>query len=185
MKKFTLILLIAITTLIYILNIDDLGLYAGDSIVSNNQEMYRYVTAIFAHADLNHLFSNMVFLGVFGKEVLKRVSSVTFLVIYLISGVVANYASVYYYAIKYPNKIIYTLGASGASFAMLGAVIICLINERKNKGYKKDGIYIFLLPLILLLENASNVNYTAHITGLIVGALLMQIVLIFKRGRYV
>lgn len=187
MKKLVLVILIIATVLVYLLKIQNIGLYAGSSIYTSNQENYRYFTAIFAHSNLNHLFSNMIFLIVFGKEVIKFISGIEFLIIYFLTGVLANYASVYYYGITSPNEVIYTLGASGATSGVLGAFVVIYIHEyrKKYKNSNNVGMYFLLVPISMLFGNDSSINYVAHIAGFVVGLIVMKIFLLFRKERYV
>jgi len=77
---------------------------------------WRFVTAIFLHGSLSHLMYNLFALIIFGLILEKLVGSSKFLLIYLVSGILANLVSIYFY----PSS----LGASGAIMGIIGALTI-------------------------------------------------------------
>lgn len=85
--------------------------------------VWQPVTYMFAHANLSHLFVNMLGLFFFGTQVERRMGSREFLLFYFITGVLAGLAS---FAIYAATGAWYTmlLGASGALFAVLLAFAI-------------------------------------------------------------
>jgi membrane associated rhomboid family serine protease len=48
------------------------------------------VTYMFLHADVLHIFGNMIFLGIFGDDVEEAMGPLRFIVFYFISGIVAG-----------------------------------------------------------------------------------------------
>ena len=91
-----------------------------DLFLLNNQalgvEFYRFITAIFLHGSLSHLVFNLFALIFFGLILEKFIGSKKFLLVFFISGVLANIFSVFFY----PSS----LGASGAIFGIIGCLTI-------------------------------------------------------------
>src|SRR5262249_8882009 len=58
----------------------------------NGFATYQLVTALFQHADLFHLFGNMLFLFVFGNAINAKLGHVRFLAAYLGIGALVNAA---------------------------------------------------------------------------------------------
>ena len=85
--------------------------------------IWQPITYMFAHANLSHLFVNMLGLFFFGTQVERRMGSREFLVFYFITGILAGLAS---FAIYAATGAWYTMlvGASGALFAVLLAFAI-------------------------------------------------------------
>ena len=79
-------------------------------------EPWRFITSIFLHGGVVHLLYNLLALLIFGLILEKFIGSFRFLIVFLISGILANLISVNFYSSS--------LGASGAIFGVIGALII-------------------------------------------------------------
>ncbi|MBI5958752.1 MAG: rhomboid family intramembrane serine protease [Chloroflexi bacterium] len=77
-------------------------------------------TAMFMHADIWHLFGNMMYLWTFGRRVEDACGSSRFLLFYLLSGVIANVGSV---VVTPKLDDIPSIGASGAIAGVMGAYL--------------------------------------------------------------
>lgn len=82
--------------------------------------VWTFVTYMFMHASLAHLFFNMFGLFIFGVPVERQLGSYEFLLYYLLTGVLAGIFSfgIYLPAFFHNNQVISLLGASGAIFAV-------------------------------------------------------------------
>ncbi|MFH1358832.1 MAG: rhomboid family intramembrane serine protease [archaeon] len=81
-----------------------------------NFEYWRFLSSIFLHGSVTHLFFNLFALLFFGILLEKKVGSNKFLIIFLASGIIANIISVNFYTSS--------LGASGAIYGIMGALTI-------------------------------------------------------------
>lgn len=77
---------------------------------------WRFVSAIFLHGDLAHILYNTFALALFGSMLERLIGSRRFMIIFFVTGILANGVSVFFY----PSS----LGASGAIFGIIGALII-------------------------------------------------------------
>ena len=77
---------------------------------------WRFLTAIFLHGNIVHLLYNIFALALFGSILEQLIGANKFLRIFLISGILANLISINFY----PNS----LGASGAIFGIIGALVV-------------------------------------------------------------
>lgn len=135
-------------------------------LVSKGQ-VYRLFTAIFLHGGVEHILSNMVMLYAAGDLLEKRIGHVRFALAYLVSGIAGNAVSYLYETV---SGIRYTaVGASGAVYGIMG-VIICLA-IRKVKGFEipKQRILLALFFSIYSSFAIPNIDYAAHIGGMIAG----------------
>ena len=80
------------------------------------QQPWSVVTYIFLHANLNHVFSNLFSLVLFGFILEKIVGPRNFLLVFFSSGIFAGIASLFFY----PSVI----GASGAIFGIMGVLSV-------------------------------------------------------------
>lgn len=141
-------------------------------------QIYRFFTCMFLHFGFMHLVGNMVVLMFLGDNVERAVGKVKYILIYLLGGLVGSVGS-FLYAFVY-NQGIVSAGASGAIFAVIGALLWLVI---RNKGRLEDMTTLRMCVLIAYaLYNgitSENVDMAAHIFGLI-GGFLIAIVLYRK-----
>lgn len=154
---------------------------AGDSFVLG-ESLFSWVGHILAHADLLHLFGNMLFLWVFGNAVCAKVGNLTYPFIYFGLGLVAGFVS---YAID-PHPAV---GASGAINGVVGMFIVWyFLNEiscwyffwffglHEGGTFSVSSFWIILLWVAFDIWNAvrgdSNIDHIAHLAGFVAGFLL-------------
>ena len=121
---------------------------------------YQILTSMFAHANIAHLFGNMLFLFVFGLRAEEFFSLSEYFFIYFLGGLTGNLLSLLLLPLNIPS-----LGASGAVFAIFGSITIY---ARKSIRQSIVGALIYAL-FLLFLSSGPNVNNFAHIGGLFVG----------------
>jgi len=78
-------------------------------------EPWRFLSAIFLHGSLVHLILNLFALAFFGSILERFIGGKRFLTVFFVTGILANLISVNFYDSS--------LGASGAIFGVLGALI--------------------------------------------------------------
>lgn len=143
-------------------------------LIEKTKEYYRFLSSAFMHADLDHLFSNMLVLFFLGNLVEKKVGHLKYMWLYLLSAILGNVASAIYEI--HLGYMFFSVGASGAIFGVIGAVLVLVL----AKGGRWETI---TLPRMLLMVGYSlysgfvveNVNNAAHIGGFVAGALIMGI----------
>ncbi|MCW4005859.1 MAG: rhomboid family intramembrane serine protease [Candidatus Bathyarchaeota archaeon] len=131
---------------------------------------YQLFTSMFVHATIIHLAGNMFFLLIFGLRGEEMFSLPEYLGIYIFGGLVGNLLSLIM------GPIFSSVGASGAIFALFGA---CVVYDRRRIGQSITGALIFAF-FLLIISSGANVNYLAHIGGLVSG-LIMGYVLASRR----
>jgi rhomboid protease GluP len=143
-----------------------------NSKIINDLEIWRLFTSMFLHGDALHLFSNMVSLLIFGAYVELSYSKYQFIIIYIISGLIGSIFSM----ILLPLNTI-SLGASGAIFGLIGAAVSIQIVRRDTPLIYLGLIYVFYF---VFSSFSPNVNYFAHIFGLLAGLIVG---FLFKRNK--
>ena len=146
--------------------------------VLEDGQYYRFFTCMFLHFGFMHLTGNMVVLMFLGDNVERAVGKVKFILIYILGGLFGSIGS-FTYAMIY-NPGIVSAGASGAIFALIGALLWLVI---RNKGRLEDMTTLKMCVLIAYaLYNgitSKNVDMAAHLFGL-VGGFLAAIILYRK-----
>jgi len=89
-----------------------------------NRKLISIFTSMFIHGGFWHLLGNMWFLWVFGDNVEDRFGHFRFLMLYLLSGIVAAILQVSFN----PNDVTPMVGASGSIAGVLGAYLILFPN---------------------------------------------------------
>lgn len=125
-------------------------------------QYYRAFTAMFLHANFQHIFFNMIALLIVGPAVEVLLGKARFLALYMLAGLAGSVAS---YLLSPAN--IYGLGASGAIMGVMGAYVV--IGLRRHLPIAS---VVALLVLNLLIGFTGSIDWRAHIGGLAVGALL-------------
>lgn len=125
-------------------------------------EVYRLFTAMFLHADLLHLFNNMIFLFLFGIGIESNYRRIEYIVIYFMSGFIGNLFSLF----LLPLNVI-SLGASGCVFGLIGAAIMSYVR------YDKSAILFGAIYLMFFLFQSigPEINIWAHLFGGLFGLL--------------
>ena len=165
---------------------------------------YRLFTSMFLHADLLHLFGNMLFLYVFGRGVERVLGSGRFLVLYFVSGIIAsvfNTLSVIFLpasallsktqALIYP-WLVPAIGASGAISGILGAyfllypraqlVVFFYFIPVTMPAYVYISFwFLFQLLMGIFAASISGIAFWAHIGGFIAGIALLRYLVDEKR----
>ena len=140
---------------------DNIAIAAGD-------QYYRFFSMMFLHGGLLHLLFNTIALTSFGSEIERIAGTQRFLGIYFIGGLLGGVAS-YVFS---PNPAV---GASGAIFALIGAEIIFIWQNRAvfGEGTKQmlGSVGFTAIANIGIGFSVPNIDNMAHIGGLIGGLL--------------
>lgn len=147
-------------------------------------EIWRLFTPCVYHADLFHLFFNMLWLIVLGKQIEQRTGPWRYLIFILFVGIISNTAQ---YLMSGPNFV----GFSGILTAML-TFIWMRQRDAPWEGYQLDkATIIFMLIFILsmaalqfisfFLEKTMDLSISpgianvAHLSGVLLGLLLARL----------
>lgn len=157
------------------------GALVNFNMMGNNPiELFRLISSIFLHGGLLHLLCNMYSLYILGPQLESFFGKTKFIIIYIVSGVIGNLLS-----LSFLQDNIVSIGASGAIFGLLGALLYFGYHYRV---YLSGVIKSQIIPLILLNLGigfvASGINNFAHIGGLIGGVLIsMAVGVKYKSGK--
>lgn len=153
-------LLILINVLVFVLGMAAAGSGRGaDSwyragalyapLLLKGQGFYRLVTSIFLHADVSHLFNNMIVQFAGGEVVEKNLGHIRYGILYIVCGIAGNLVSVA--SDWLTGEYGYSVGASGAVFGVIGALLYMILREAKKELHpekKAQPVYdVFGRPL--------------------------------------
>lgn len=137
-------------------------------------EYYRLFTCMFLHFGVQHLLYNMLLLIFVGDMLEKIVGKVRYLVIYLAGGLAGNLLSMAV-AMRTGDYAV-SAGASGAIFAVLGA-LFCLVVRNRDRINPELGKRLVLLALMSLVQGftQAGTDNMAHLGGFLGGIVLCMI----------
>jgi membrane associated rhomboid family serine protease len=127
-------------------------------------DWWRLVTAMFLHANLIHIGFNMYALWVIGTPVEQYLGRARYLGLYFVSGLAGSAGGL----LQAPTSPI--LGASGAIFGILGAMLII---ERQVTGRLAGNALTFIVLNLVISFAIPNISWGGHVGGLIGGILIM------------
>ena len=141
--------------------------FSTDNLLSGR--FWTVFTTLFIHADILHLFGNMLFLYVFGNTLENIVNGRNMLLIFFTGGIVTCLLGIPFY-----NSETYLVGASAAIFTLAAAVM--LIKPLKFSWLflmMPTGlvaiIYFFYNIIAVHQGSSGGVAYISHIIGFLVG----------------
>ncbi|XP_073002529.1 RHOMBOID-like protein 2 [Typha latifolia] len=156
--------------------LEKLGALQWDKVVHEHQG-WRLVTCIWLHAGVVHLLANMLSLVFIGIRLEQQFGFVRIGAIYLLSGFGGSVLS----SLFIRNSI--SVGASGALFGLLGAMLSELITNWTIYTNKAVALLtlLFIIVINLALGILPHVDNYAHIGGFLTGFLLGFVLLIRPR----
>jgi membrane associated rhomboid family serine protease len=139
------------------------------------------VTYMFVHADLSHIFGNMIFLWVFGDDVEEALGRGRFLLFYLLCGVIGALT----FMASDPSFDGPLIGASGAISGVIVAyvmwrpcakvtVLVSIIPLRIS-AFWVIGAFVLTQLWNLEATGKSDVAYWCHLGGMLAGAVLFPL----------
>ena len=144
-------------------------------------EYYRLATGMFLHFGIYHLAYNMICLIFAGEYLEEIVGSVRYLIIYLGGGLAGNLLSL---AMEIKSgRFAVSAGASGAIFAVIGALCYIIFRNRKRVGnatLRRIGLMVTLSIIQGFMDVGT--DNAAHIGGL-AGGFALAVLLYHKKRR--
>jgi membrane associated rhomboid family serine protease len=165
--------------------------------IPSNFNFLNIITAMFLHGGFFHIFSNMLFLFIFGDNVEDVLGHLRFLIFYIFWGICAALLQAFFY----PNSNVPMIGASGAISGVLGAYFIFFPTSRILSFVFIPFLYIGLaeIPALFylgiwflnqfiqgtfstLLNISTGIAFWAHIGGFVAGLITALFYLPFRRS---
>ena len=134
-------------------------------------EYYRLFTSMFLHFGITHLTSNMIVLAALGENLEKMLGHARYLLLYFIGGLFGNVCSVIVDVASGSESV--SAGASGAVFALLGAIAVLYLFRRDIFRIPVTRVIFGLVLALLPGFYTEGIDLAAHVGGLVAGAVLM------------
>ncbi len=149
---------------------------------------FNFLSSMFMHGDIMHIFGNMLFLWIFGDNLENLLGHIRYAAFYIVCGIAAAAAQI----LTDSGSVIPMLGASGAISGVLGGYVL-LFPKRTVRAlifnflttvpaFVAIGIWIVYQLIVgyLTPSTGGGVAYAAHIGGFIAGVALIKV---FALGR--
>jgi rhomboid protease GluP len=147
---------------------------------------WRLLAATFLHDGPAHVFFNAISMLIFGPAVERLFARPGFWIVYAIGGAAASLGSLAWRASQHVPGLSLSVGASGAIFALGGALIVCAARLRHRlapgRARALGAALMFLLAQGLVAGFARHgTDNAAHVAGFLAGALAGAILPISER----
>jgi len=151
------------------------------SYILDNNQYYRLFTTMFLHGSLFHFLMNTYFLYVIGGFVEDLFGRNKYLIIYLVSGLGSSILIWVMYLLGFSQDIV-TIGASGALFGLMGALLI--LTYKKPLLFNPHGIrsirtLVMINVFITVFSTVlgGNISFFGHLGGFITGIGIIYLML--------
>jgi rhomboid protease GluP len=170
--------LFAINVIVFVLcNVGMYRLYDDGAMITEavlaDGQFYRLFTAMFLHADVQHLFNNMLLLALAGAIVENYAGHGFYILLYMVSGIFGNMISM---AFELWHSLTWvSMGASGAINGIVGFVIVWIYINRRNFIRNSNVIFRLMLLAGFVVYGCffqPGANTAAHLGGLLTGIVL-------------
>ena len=132
---------------------------------------WMFVTSIFLHADIEHLFFNMLTLYFLGINLERSIGGKSFVILFIVAGIIGNIG----YFVTASNPYTPAIGASGAIYGIIGTLATVA-------PFMTVFVWMIPLPMIVVaifwglmdfagLFAPSGIANGAHLGGMFVGIL--------------
>lgn len=159
-----------------------------NTFIRDGREWWRFVTPMFLHVNVIHIFTNMYGLFILGPYVEKLYGSAKFVVFWIVAGIAGVVAS--YFAVQpqlsngllgrflfRTTETMPSAGASGALFGLIGVLFVFGIKYRHElpDDFKRafgTGMIPTIALNLFIGFTIPFIDNSAHLGGLVAGALL-------------
>jgi rhomboid protease GluP len=150
-------------------SIQDLGRFgANQGYAVAHGGWYRLIACMFLHGGLIHLCVNMWSLYVLGPVAEDLYGPATFFLVYMIAGLGGSIASSLW------HPLVVSVGASGAIFGLLGAIVAFFLSHRKHMPGDVFRSFMQRIALVIGINlylgfSVPQIDNSAHVGGMVTG----------------
>jgi len=136
---------------------------------------WQLVTSYFTHVQVWHIGFNMLALYVLGPQLEGLLGRVRFLALYLLAGLCGSLAVYWLSPVNQP-----TVGASGAIFGLMGALLVVAVKLRANV---QALLGLLAVNALITVIGAGYISWQGHLGGFL-GGVLLGLVLFYAPQRH-
>ncbi|MGN6166769.1 MAG: rhomboid family intramembrane serine protease [Solirubrobacteraceae bacterium] len=150
------------------------GVLFGPAIV-HQHEYWRLITSGFLHDGLLHILFNMLFLWIVGPQLESAIGSFNFAVVYVVSLLAGSFGALLF------QPDVPTLGASGALFGLLGALMVVAYD--RGISIWRSGLGPILVINLVFSVAVRNISIGGHLGGFVGGVIAGWLVVQLSQRR--
>jgi membrane associated rhomboid family serine protease len=143
--------------------------------ITQSHEYWRLLTAGFLHDGLLHILFNMVFLYFIGRILEPGIGRLNFTIVYFVSLLAGSFGALLF------EPQAGTVGASGACFGVLGALIV--VAHARGISIWQSGLGMTLLINIVFSLSIQGISIGGHLGGLVAGLIMGWVIIEFGERR--
>lgn len=148
-------------------------------IIAEPSSCYTFVSYMFVHGSIYHLFSNMLGLVIFGTILERRIGSKEYLLFYFLTGTLSGVLSFLFYYLT-GSYFVFLLGASGALYAVMLLFAVFFPDAMVFVFGIIPMRAITLVVFYFIIEFASSfasdgISHITHLFGLLAALLYIMI----------
>jgi membrane associated rhomboid family serine protease len=132
-------------------------------LITHSHEYWRLLTAGFLHLGFLHLLFNMVFLYVMGPMLEQAIGRLNFTAVYFASLLAGSFGALLF------QPDVPTVGASGAAFGVLGALIV--VARARGIPIWQSGLGVTLAINVVIGLTFKGISIGGHLGGLVGGVI--------------
>lgn len=159
-------------------HLNDLLGFNRDNILSG--EIWRCLTVVFTHVHIAHFVTNMIALIIVGNNIENKYGILKTICLFVFLTTINGFITDLIYVDILGNELSTSCGASGWITVLMGMILTnCLLNKSYFKNEFKKGSRIYLIIYFVsttFIISANVFTITAHVSGLIEGALAQFII---------
>lgn len=129
---------------------------------------WQLLTSVFTHVEIWHVAMNMFALFIFGPALEAIIGRARFLAVYLVSGL-ASSVLVMFLSSQYGS----TVGASGALFGLLGALLVMARKARLNSQWLMQNLAI---GVVITVVGWRLISWQGHLGGFLGGVVAAALI---------
>ncbi len=132
-------------------------------LIAHHQDYWRLVSSGFLHDGLLHILFNMVFLYMMGTILEPAIGHLNFGFVYFASLLAGAFGALLF------QPGVPTIGASGACFGVLGALMV--VSHLRGISIWQSGLGLILVINVVFSLSVSGISIGGHLGGLVGGAI--------------
>ena len=143
-----------------------------------NSEYFRWLTCIFLHFNIIHIFFNSIALLAIGSLVSPFIGKWKTLFLFILCGILAEIACSIIISYSEP---VYGGGSSGGIFALIAVFAVCYLRFPQNFALKWYRLDVIIVIAFFIFANDNMGSFMTHIFGFTAG-IIVSFVMVLVGG---
>ena len=137
--------------------------------------LWQPLSSAFTHVDIWHIGLNLLAVWFLGPQLEAVLGRARFVALYLLSALAGSL-----FVVAFSAPAVMTVGASGAVFGLLGALLVVVLKVRADP---RQLLLWLGINVVITIVGAGFISWQAHLGGCLVGVLVTGIPVLVPRER--